>query len=55
MTTPSISVDNLSKSYGSIYAVRGISFEIPPGEFFGLLGPNWGRGKPQPSACWQVD
>ena len=44
MTTPSISVDNLSKRYGSIYAVRGISFEIPPGEFFGLLGPN-GAGK----------
>jgi len=44
MTTPIISVDNLSKSYGPIYAVRGISFEIQPGEFFGLLGPN-GAGK----------
>jgi ABC-2 type transport system ATP-binding protein len=44
MTNPIISVDNLSKSYGRIYAVRGISFEISPGEFFGLLGPN-GAGK----------
>jgi len=44
MTNPSISVDNLSKSFGPIYAVRGISFEIQPGEFFGLLGPN-GAGK----------
>jgi ABC-2 type transport system ATP-binding protein len=44
MNTPIISVDNLSKSYGSIHAVRGISFEIQPGEFFSLLGPN-GAGK----------
>ena len=37
-------VDGLSKSYGDVEAVRGISFEIGTGEVFGLLGPN-GAGK----------
>lgn len=35
---------DLEKSYGSIHAVKGLSFEIKPGESFGLLGPN-GAGK----------
>jgi ABC-2 type transport system ATP-binding protein len=39
-----VSVRGLRKSYGSIEAVRGIDFEIRPGEVFGLLGPN-GAGK----------
>ena len=39
-----ISVRDLSKSYGSYEALRGISFEIAEGEVFGLLGPN-GAGK----------
>ena len=40
----SISVHGLSKSYGDIEAVRGIDFEVAPGEIFGFLGPN-GAGK----------
>ncbi|HEY1778269.1 MAG TPA: ATP-binding cassette domain-containing protein [Solirubrobacteraceae bacterium] len=40
----SISVHGLSKSYGEIEAVRGIDFEVAPGEIFGFLGPN-GAGK----------
>ena len=40
----SISVHGLSKSYGDIEAVRGIDFEVSPGEVFGFLGPN-GAGK----------
>src|SRR5580698_8566722 len=43
-TSPAISVQGLEKSYGDVHAVKGISFEIQPGEVFGLLGPN-GAGK----------
>jgi ABC-2 type transport system ATP-binding protein len=39
-----IQVDALKKSYGSLPAVKGISFEVRAGEVFGLLGPN-GAGK----------
>jgi ABC-2 type transport system ATP-binding protein len=39
-----ISVRGLHKSYGDFEAVRGIDFEVAPGEVFGLLGPN-GAGK----------
>jgi ABC-2 type transport system ATP-binding protein len=39
-----IEVADLHKSYGSLEAVRGVSFEVQPGEIFGLLGPN-GAGK----------
>lgn len=39
-----IYVRGLRKSYGSFEAVKGIDFEVRPGEVFGLLGPN-GAGK----------
>jgi ABC-2 type transport system ATP-binding protein len=39
-----IQVRGLRKSYGDFEAVRGIDFEVAPGEVFGLLGPN-GAGK----------
>ncbi len=43
--SPSIlQVEDLHKSYGEIHAVKGVSFEIAPGENYGLLGPN-GAGK----------
>jgi len=41
---PAIEVSDLRKSYGSVEAVRGISFAVERGEVFGLLGPN-GAGK----------
>src|SRR4051812_11937427 len=40
----SVHVSGLKKSYGGFEAVKGIDFEIFPGEVFGLLGPN-GAGK----------
>ena len=39
-----ISVSGLSKSYGTVNAVDGISFDVPYGKVFGFLGPN-GAGK----------
>ena len=39
-----IEVENLVKNYGSVTAVKGISFSIEKGEIFGLIGPN-GAGK----------
>jgi len=39
-----LSINNLSKSYGSVKALNGISFDVPQGSVFGILGPN-GSGK----------
>ncbi|WP_208294415.1 ABC transporter ATP-binding protein [Arthrobacter sp. AG258] len=39
-----ISAENLTKTYGDVAAVDGITFSVPAGESFGLLGPN-GAGK----------
>jgi ABC-type multidrug transport system ATPase subunit len=39
-----LSINNLSKNYGSIKALQQVSFEVPAGSIFGILGPN-GSGK----------
>ena len=41
---PVLKVSNLKKAYGAIQAVGGVSFEVMPGEIFGVIGPN-GSGK----------
>lgn len=41
---PVVSARGLGKTYGDLHAVKGIDFDIEPGESFGLLGPN-GAGK----------
>ncbi len=41
---PIVSVDNLTKNFGDIAAVKGISFSVQAGEIFAFLGPN-GAGK----------
>ena len=39
-----LSIDNLSKNYGAVQALKNVSFNVPAGTVFGILGPN-GSGK----------
>jgi len=39
-----LTVENLSKNYGRIQALKNVSFSVPEGTVFGILGPN-GSGK----------
>ena len=43
-------IQNLQKRYGSVEAVKDISFQVEAGEIFGLLGPN-GAGKTTTIRC----
>ena len=44
MQSPIVEVRDLAKRFGSIEAVRGVTFSVAAGEIFGFLGPN-GAGK----------
>ncbi len=39
-----LTVENIAKDYGKIKALKGVSFSVPKGAVFGILGPN-GSGK----------
>ena len=42
--TAIVTIDNVSHRFGSLWAVRDVSFSVERGELLGLIGPN-GAGK----------
>lgn len=49
---PAVAVGGLAKAYGRLRAVDGVSFEVRPGEIFGIIGAN-GSGKTTTVECLQ--
>jgi ABC-2 type transport system ATP-binding protein len=45
-----LEVEGLEKGYGDVQAVRGLTFQVAPGEVLGLVGPN-GAGKTSTLRC----
>lgn len=35
-----LSIQRITKNYGSIQALKGVSFHVPKGSVFGILSPN---------------
>ncbi|MEZ6051778.1 MAG: ATP-binding cassette domain-containing protein [Planctomycetaceae bacterium] len=42
MSDPALAVEGVSFRYGDRQALNRVTFEVQPGEIFGLLGPNGG-------------
>ena len=47
---PVVRVSGIRKTYGPLVAIEDVSFEVQPGEIFGLIGPN-GAGKTTTMEC----
>jgi branched-chain amino acid transport system ATP-binding protein len=50
MPDPVLSVRALTKRFGGLVAVKAVSFDVAPGEIFGVIGPN-GAGKTTLFSC----
>jgi branched-chain amino acid transport system ATP-binding protein len=50
MSEPVLSVRALTKRFGGLVAVKGVSFDVAPGEIFAVIGPN-GAGKTTLFSC----
>ncbi|HEX2758531.1 MAG TPA: ATP-binding cassette domain-containing protein, partial [Thermoanaerobaculia bacterium] len=50
MPEPIVSVRALTKRFGGLVAVKAVSFDVAPGEIFGIIGPN-GAGKTTLFSC----
>lgn len=50
MTAPVIEASGLVKTFGDVVAVDDVSFEVPQGTVFGLLGPNGVEARRRPCA-----
>jgi branched-chain amino acid transport system ATP-binding protein len=45
-----LSIRALSKAFGGVHAVRDVSFDIKPGEFLAMIGPNGANKKRRSSS-----
>jgi branched-chain amino acid transport system ATP-binding protein len=50
MPEPLLSVRALTKRFGGLVALKAVSFDVAPGEIFGVIGPN-GAGKTTLFSC----